>query len=131
MRCRAPFGPSLRDVVSLRSARTHEGSHPPSAGIADTKRAALLQLFFEDGGEGGIRTLDTLPYTHFPGVLLQPLGHLTVVELLFRREFITCCTPWGANGALIYEKADLRSINFLLLRQLKRRLPKECATYAC
>ena len=31
-----------------------------------------------DGGEGGIRTLDTgLPYTHFPGVLLQPLGHLS------------------------------------------------------
>ena len=33
--------------------------------------------FFRFGGEGGIRTLDTLPYTHFPGVLLQPLGHLT------------------------------------------------------
>ncbi len=46
--------------------------------IAHTKKAALLQLFFQDGGEGGIRTLDTLPYTHFPGVLLQPLGHLTV-----------------------------------------------------
>ena len=31
------------------------------------------------GGERGIRTLDTLlTYTHFPGVLLQPLGHLTV-----------------------------------------------------
>jgi len=31
------------------------------------------------GGEGGIRTLDTLlAYTHFPGVLLQPLGHLTI-----------------------------------------------------
>src|SRR5690606_39130651 len=30
------------------------------------------------GGERGIRTLDTLlTYTHFPGVLLQPLGHLT------------------------------------------------------
>src|SRR5690554_4394224 len=28
------------------------------------------------GGEGGIRTLDTLlTYTHLPGVLLQPLGH--------------------------------------------------------
>ncbi|WP_323908837.1 hypothetical protein, partial [Aeromonas veronii] len=27
---------------------------------------------FQFGGEGGIRTLDTLPYTHFPGVLLQP-----------------------------------------------------------
>ena len=30
------------------------------------------------GGEGGIRTLDTLPYTHFPGVRLRPLGHLSV-----------------------------------------------------
>ncbi len=29
------------------------------------------------GGERGIRTLDTLPYTHFPGVLLQPLGQLS------------------------------------------------------
>ena len=43
----------------------------------------------------------------------------------------TGCTPWGANGALIYEKASLGSINFLLLRQLKRRLPKECAACAC
>ena len=34
----------------------------------------------EYGGEGGIRTLDTLPYTHFPGVLLQPLGHLTILS---------------------------------------------------
>ncbi len=33
---------------------------------------------FYNGGEEGIRTLDTLPYTHFPGVLLQPLGHLTI-----------------------------------------------------
>ena len=31
------------------------------------------------GGEIGIRTLETLlTLTHFPGVLLQPLGHLTV-----------------------------------------------------
>src|SRR5262245_43360778 len=30
------------------------------------------------GGEDGIRTHDTvLPYTHFPGVRLQPLGHLS------------------------------------------------------
>ena len=29
------------------------------------------------GGEGGIRTLDTFPYTHFPGVRLRPLGHLS------------------------------------------------------
>ncbi len=31
------------------------------------------------GGESGIRTRDTgLPYTRFPGVLLQPLGHLSL-----------------------------------------------------
>src|ERR1700754_5236332 len=29
-----------------------------------------------NGGAGGIRTLDTvLPYTHFPGERLRPLGH--------------------------------------------------------
>ena len=32
----------------------------------------------ETGGERGIRTLDTLlTYTHFPGVRLKPLGHLS------------------------------------------------------
>ncbi len=45
------------------------------------KLALSYELFFKYGGEGGIRTPDTLPYTHFPGVLLQPLGHLT--KLLF------------------------------------------------
>lgn len=30
-----------------------------------------------NGGEGGIRTLEALRPTHFPGVLLRPLGHLT------------------------------------------------------
>ena len=31
------------------------------------------------GGEGGIRTLDELlTHTHFPGVLLKPLGRLSV-----------------------------------------------------
>ena len=33
-----------------------------------------------DGGETGIRTLDTLRYTRFPSVRLQPLGHLSVVQ---------------------------------------------------
>src|SRR4051812_22461245 len=30
------------------------------------------------GGEGGIRTHDTLPYTRFPSVRLRPLGHLSI-----------------------------------------------------
>ena len=40
-------------------------------------RDALIAAY-GNGGEGGIRTLGTLlTYTHFPGVLLQPLGHLS------------------------------------------------------
>ena len=54
------------------------------------KLALSYELFFKYGGEGGIRTPDTLPYTHFPGVLLQPLGHLTK---LFCR-----LTSWVATG---------------------------------
>ncbi len=50
------------------------------------------ELFFKYGGEGGIRTPDTLPYTHFPGVLLQPLGHLTKFLLPYHM---------GGNGALL------------------------------
>ncbi len=34
-----------------------------------------------NGGERGIRTLDTLVgYTHFPGVRLRPLGHLSLFK---------------------------------------------------
>jgi predicted Zn-dependent protease with MMP-like domain len=33
------------------------------------------------GGAGGIRTLDTvLPYTHFPGERLRPLGHRSAIR---------------------------------------------------
>jgi hypothetical protein len=36
------------------------------------------RFVLKSGGEGGIRTLGTLlTYTRFPGVRLQPLGHLT------------------------------------------------------
>ena len=39
----------------------------------------LIRILEKNGGEEGIRTLDTLlTYTHFPGVRLQPLGHLSV-----------------------------------------------------
>ena len=45
----------------------------------DTKNESQRTVFLFNGGEGGIRTLGTqLTYTHFPGVLLQPLGHLTI-----------------------------------------------------
>ena len=56
---------------------------PPQACNMRKKKPVLAyELFLEYGGEGGIRTPDTLPYTHFPGVLLQPLGHLTKLSFL-------------------------------------------------
>ena len=36
------------------------------------------------GGEGGIRTHDTLPYTRFPSVRLRPLGHLSRTSYFLR-----------------------------------------------
>ncbi len=53
---------------------------------AKKKPVLSYELFLKYGGEGGIRTPDTLPYTHFPGVLLQPLGHLTILLFLCYRN---------------------------------------------
>ena len=57
-------------------------SSPQHVPYAKKKPVLAYELFFKYGGEGGIRTPDTLPYTHFPGVLLQPLGHLTILLFL-------------------------------------------------
>jgi hypothetical protein len=43
----------------------------------------LKEILKKYGGETGIRTLDTLRYTRFPSVRLQPLGHLSAIEQLF------------------------------------------------
>ncbi len=57
------------------------GSHPPPVeNIKEKSPYSRTGSHLEYGGEGGIRTPDTLPYTHFPGVLLQPLGHLTILS---------------------------------------------------
>ncbi|WP_368180957.1 hypothetical protein, partial [Aeromonas sp. R7-5] len=45
---------------------------------------------------------DTLPYTHFPGVLLQPLGHLTkflLLEVAFGAH-CACILPTSSVGSL-------------------------------
>ncbi|WP_439844006.1 hypothetical protein, partial [Aeromonas dhakensis] len=58
------------------------------------------------------RTLDTLPYTHFPGVLLQPLGHLTkflLLEVAFGAR-CACILPTSSVGSL-----SVTSPNFGLL----------------
>ena len=61
--------------------RSAAGKYWLDVGDLQTKKKPVLayELFLKYGGEAGIRTPDTLPYTHFPGVLLQPLGHLTKV----------------------------------------------------
>jgi hypothetical protein len=65
------------------------GPHPFGAAVLRTTFCATSsrlsnRLIFEGsnpviGGEGGIRTLETLPFTHFPGVRLRPLGHLSSI----------------------------------------------------
>ena len=84
---RSPCGQPVRYALSLSNWL------PP---VVEPQSGVLIPPFSENikekspyfrtsshlkyGGEGGIRTPDTLPYTHFPGVLLQPLGHLTILS---------------------------------------------------
>ena len=65
-------------------------SSPPAENIKEKSPYLRSGSHLEYGGEGGIRTPDTLPYTHFPGVLLQPLGHLT--------KLFCYQTSWVATG---------------------------------
>ena len=83
---RSPYGQPVRCALSLSNwlspvVEPRSGILiPPQRAICKKKPAFSCELFFKYGGEGGIRTPDTLPYTHFPGVLLQPLGHLTILS---------------------------------------------------
>ena len=93
---RSPFGQPVRYALSLSNwlspvAEPRSGVLiPPYENIKEKSPDFRTSSHHEYGGEGGIRTPDTLPYTHFPGVLLQPLGHLTK---LFCR-----LTSWVATG---------------------------------
>ncbi len=84
---RSPFGQPVRYALSLSNwlrqlSNPGRGfSSPPLAeNIKEKSPYFRTSSRLEYGGEGGIRTPDTLPYTHFPGVLLQPLGHLTILS---------------------------------------------------
>jgi cyclophilin family peptidyl-prolyl cis-trans isomerase len=64
-------------------------------GVSQSHRKAANRCGIGAGGDGGIRTLDTLlTYTHFPGERLRPLGHVSIcfsaghalgVEFRFRK----------------------------------------------
>ncbi len=70
----------LRNVCGQLSNLGRGFSSPPVENIKEKSPYFRTGSHLEYGGEGGIRTPDTLPYTHFPGVLLQPLGHLTILS---------------------------------------------------
>ncbi len=60
-------------------------------------------------GERGIRTLDTLlGHTHFPGVLLRPLGHFSFLSLL--RKHILLLIYREMLSFKIAAKISLKSI---------------------
>lgn len=71
-----------------------------------SKQASNL-LFYKgiNGGQGGIRTLDTLRYTHFPGVLLRPLGHLTILQL------VSCESSLPTRRELYHSRVDPQGIS--------------------
>jgi hypothetical protein len=107
-------------------------------------KSPAMRGFLLSGGEGGIRTLDTLlTYTHFPGVRLQPLGHLTVtwIKSAALSRFLKARrlpeAQWGSNGKsgpngdlLSSHKAranccrsGIRQISHEQSRQVGRRCP--------
>ena len=106
--CASPFGQqSCAKRLSCRFVETCRGFSPLSPEFyAKKKSERKFRLFFKYGGERGVRTLDTLPYTHFPGVLLQPLGHLTIFLLL---------RPRGATGRYYRQSQGSGQAEFSLL----------------
>ncbi len=83
---RSPCGQPVRFAHSLSNwlrqlSNPGRGfSSPLKENIKEKSPYFRTSSYLKYGGEGGIRTPDTLPYTHFPGVLLQPLGHLTILS---------------------------------------------------
>ena len=53
-----------------------------------------------NGGEGGIRTLDKFPCTRVPGGLLKPLGHPSIFGISAEVCIVVVCNVKGAFGIL-------------------------------
>ena len=67
------------------------------------------KVVIKRGGEKGIRTLETLSaFTHFPGVRLRPLGHLSSIFLSGRK----------------YEKNCLPMKDFMLFLRPNKKMPQ-------
>src|SRR5919201_182634 len=104
-----------------------EGFEPPiplrvpliSNQVPSAARPALRkpQLHNIVGGEGGIRTHDTFPYTRFPSVRLRPLGHLSSYFVLRWRKNScrsaahspTSTAPIGTSPSAAARRASARA----------------------
>ncbi|KGJ95669.1 hypothetical protein ND16A_1204 [Thalassotalea sp. ND16A] len=69
----APAGAQVREDLFLTNLLNSQSSH---LSLPHKKTSKFIEVLFY-GGDGEIRTLERFPFTHFPGVLLQPLGHVT------------------------------------------------------
>src|SRR5919201_6607000 len=95
-----------------------EGFEPPiplrvpliSNQVPSAARPALRkpQLHNIVGGEGGIRTHDTFPYTRFPSVRLRPLGHLSSYFLRSRKNSRKSAPHCSASTPLVTATRWLR-----------------------
>lgn len=66
------------------------------------------------GGATGIRTLETLPSTHFPGVRLRPLGHLSASpDLRWNRPERPTLERATRAGAIYLSRARAQGITSL------------------
>ena len=110
--------------IYRRKIREKQGVFIERKSIANSKKArkcwafeampsrAYESSFVVNGGERGIRTLDTLlTHTHFPGVLLQPLGHLTVLKAqnFTQSPFIKQCNllDYFAKNLRLYSVSEV------------------------
>src|SRR5438067_12259874 len=75
---------------NARHAKVRASDPPPSRHARwFTPAAQVVGVFLCSviGGESGIRTHDALiAHTHFPGVRIRPLGHLSVARILARAK---------------------------------------------
>jgi hypothetical protein len=90
----AKFGNALASsIASLKSGKTGQNESKVVQGEALTQPAEIVVTVSEkpdladavqvcpvvqSGGEGGIRTPDTLRYTRFPSARIRPLCHLSL-----------------------------------------------------
>ena len=94
-----------------------EGGNTSCFGWAHT--AVALKGYGGRGGETGIRTPDTLlAYTHFPGVLLKPLGHLSFTRHSAQREGgFSCSQSTKCEGGFSAAKAQSAKAYFYLAKE--------------